>query len=169
MKKTNKELNRFELVWSSYSKHGYFTKGHMEHELQANYGTYNVFKGLHFISYGKKFLDETKLKIINNYDYDMHWSNLSFFEDLNNNPNLDYNQKSLLFSFRDVKRSYEMVGLRALISIGTDIEPFYWEHWLRLEDGTILTPKETKEYFAINGGIEVYILKDPMRAKLETN
>ena len=165
-KKRNKGLNRFELIWSSYSKIWYATRRSMDCELKANYDTYSVFKGLHYISYGKKFLDETKLKIITKYDYDWNLGFLTIDEIFDQNPNLYYSKTSVLFSFREIKRSYEMVALRALMSIGTNMEPAYWEHWLRLEDGTILTPKETQEYFLVNDGIKAYIEKDPMRVKV---
>ena len=165
-KRKNKDLNRFELIWSGYAKMWHTTREHMDCELEANCGTYSVFKGLHYISYGKKFLDETKLEIITKYDYD--W-NLSFFtidESFDQNPNLNYSETSVLFSFREIKRSYETVALKALLSIGTSLETAYWEHWLRLEDGTILNPEETQAYFVVNGGIDAYIAKDPMRAKI---
>ncbi len=165
-KKRNKGLNRFELIWSSYSKMWYATRESMDCELESNFETYSVFKGTCHISYGKKFLDETKLEIITRYDYVEHLRFLSLDEIFDQNPNLNYSETSVLFSFREIKRSYEMVALRALLSIGTSLEPAYWEHWLRLEDGTILTPEETQEYFVANGGIKEYIAKDPMRARI---
>ena len=165
-KKRNKGLNRFELIWSAYSKIWHATRWSMDCELKANYDTYSVFKGLHYISYGKKFLNETKLEIITKYHHDSLFWSLIVDELFDKKPNLNYDETSVLFSFREIKRSYEMVGLRALMSIGTSAEPAYWEHWLRLEDGTILTPKETQEYFSVNGGIKAYIEKDPMRAKV---
>ena len=164
-KKRNKGLNRFELVWSGYSKMGHATRESMDCELEGNYDKYCVFKGLHYISYGKKFLDEAKLEIIKSYDHDAHLRYLAMSEIFDQNQNLNYSETSVLFSFREIKRSYEMIALRALMSIGTSLEPAYWEHWLRLEDGTILTPKETQKFFVANGGIKAYIAKDPMRAK----
>lgn len=165
-KKRNKSLNRFELIWSAYSKIGYATRESMDCELEANSGVYSVFRGVCHISYGKKLLDETKLEIITRHDYNDHLFSLSLDEIYDQSPNLNYSETSVLFSFREIKRSYEMVALGALMSIGTNGEPAYWEHWLRLEDGTILTPKETLEYFAANGGIKAYIEKDPKRAKI---
>jgi|GEM_PF-7024804 len=165
-KKREKNLNRFELIWSAYSKMWYATRGDMDCELEANYGVYSVFNGVCHISYGKKLLDETKLKIIRSYDYDFHLTSHLDSEIFDQNPSLDYGEISVLFSFREIKRSYEMVGLKALMFIGTSLEPVYWEHWLRLEDGTILTPEETQKHLAENGGINAYIAKDPTRAKI---
>lgn len=137
----------------------------MDHELKANHGVYGVWNGVCHISYGKKFHKETKLKIITAYDDDDLLANFIVDSLIDHKPYLDYEKKSTLFSFREVKRMYEMVGLKALMTIGTDLEPVYWEHWLRLDDGTILNPRETQEYFSTHGGINTYIAKDPFRAK----
>ncbi len=165
-KKRKKNLNRFELIWSGYSKIWHATRESMDYELEANCGVYGVWRGVCHISYGKKFREETKLEIITQYKDDEFLICLVLDEAFNQNPNLDYRETSVLFSFREIKRSYEMVALRVLMSIGTNTEPAYWEHWLLLEDGTILTPEETQEYFVANGGIKEYIAKDPMRARI---
>ena len=167
-KKRNYELNRLELLLCGFHKMCFFTRGHMDHGIENTYGEYNIYNGVYCISYGKKFMDQTKIALIKKYNDDLPSNSFwepEIFDDQSNLKHGEIFGAIVLFSFREIKRSYEMVTLEVIMSIGTNREPILWEHWLRLKDGTILTPKETQEYFVVNGGIKEYIAKDPLRAK----
>lgn len=151
-KKRNYELNRLELLICGFHKMCICTREYMDYEIKDTYGKYDIMHGVCYMSYDEKFLNQTKIDLIKKYNDDQ--SNLKHGEIFG---------KNVLFSFREIKRSNEMLALKAMMSIGTNREPTLWEHWLRLKDGTILTPKETQEYFVLNGGIEEFITKDPMR------
>ena len=162
-----KSLNRFELVWSGYSGIEWASRRTMDAELNVNFGKYSVFNGTHHISYGKKFKDETKLKIISAFDYEEHLNDILLSEAFEPHLNFDFNHKNpfVLFSFKEIRRSHEIIALQALMSIGTNLESTYWENWLLLEDGTILNNKDTKKYFKDRGGIDKYITQDLFRSQ----
>ncbi len=166
-KKRNYELNRLELLLCGFNKMCICTREYMDYEIKDTYGKYDIMNAVCYMSYGEKFLNQTKIDLIKKYNDDLLSNSFWKSEIYDDQSNLKHGEifgKNVLFSFREIKRSNEMVALKAMMSIGTNREPILWEHWLRLKDGTILIPKETQEYFVLNGGIEEYIAKDPLRA-----
>ena len=159
-KKKNNELNKLELVLSGFYKEPWASRERFDVELEDHYGTYIVGKAQHFFSYNKRISDEVKHKIIGDLISDDLFVSL-----------LEYSSSDkaeFLFGFCVIKRSHELKAIKALMSIGGILETHYWEHWLSLEDGSILNAEETKQYLSPTGGIASHISRNTKSALNES-
>jgi len=148
-KKKNNKLNNLELVLSGFYKDSLANRERFDFELENHYGTYIVGEGQHFLSYSKRISDEVKHKIIGDLISDE-----LFVSALMDSC---FNKSEFLFGFCVINKSHELKAVDALMSIGEFLETYYWEHWLSLEDGSILNAEETKQYLRSTGGIASYV------------
>ena len=159
-KKKSNELNKLELVLSGFRKNFVADRKSFDLELEDHYGTYIVEKGQHFLRYSKRISDEVKYKIIGDLISD------DLFVSLLIDSCSD--KAEFLFGFCVIQRSHELKAIKALMSIGGILETHYWEHWLSLEDGSILNAEETKQYLSPTGGIASYISRNTKSALNES-
>lgn len=155
-KKKNNKLNKLELVLSGFYKDSLADRERFDVELEDHCGTYITGKAQHFFSYNKRIPDEVKYKIIGDLISD----------DLFVSVLMDscFNKSEFLFGFCVINKSHELKAVDALMSIGEFLETYYWEHWISLEDGSILNADETEQYLRPTGGIASYISRNPKRA-----
>ena len=151
-KKKNNELNKLELVLGGFNKDPWADRKSFDFQLEDHYGTYVIGKGQHFLSYSKRISDEVKHKIIGDLISDDLFVSLLTYS--------SSDKAEFLFGFCVINKSHELKVVHALMSIGESYETYYWEHWLSLEDGSILNAEETEQYLRSTGGIASYISRN---------